>query len=137
MKKRRDIYKKLWLHAESDSAALDLLGTLLQDAPQMVLQLFIMTKTMPAMKPESQFTSTSIKNLRNLHPMFHYLFFSSDFSNRFRLCVTRDDGLDRHGLRQSSSSPSEGTKGFKYLRNCFTDVRPFYSHRPSSESFNH
>ena len=41
----RTLYRDLWLHAECDSANVDLLATLLQDAPQLILQLYIMIRS--------------------------------------------------------------------------------------------
>ncbi|KAF2351308.1 XK-related protein [Trinorchestia longiramus] len=42
-------YKELWLHAESDGAALDLLGAVLQDIPQIILQLYLLALSLPTL----------------------------------------------------------------------------------------
>ncbi|KAL7635552.1 UNVERIFIED_CONTAM: hypothetical protein RMT77_014621 [Armadillidium vulgare] len=41
-------FKSLWLHAEGDSSGIDLIGTVLQDIPQVILQFYILTKTIPS-----------------------------------------------------------------------------------------
>lgn len=38
-----------WLHAESDAAALDLIGAVLQDVPQIILQLYLLAYALPSL----------------------------------------------------------------------------------------
>ncbi|XP_042229764.1 XK-related protein 7-like isoform X2 [Homarus americanus] len=40
-------YHSRWIHAERDAANVDVLSSMLQDAPQLILQLYIMTHTIP------------------------------------------------------------------------------------------
>lgn len=51
-------YHKLWIHAERDAANVDLLASLLQDAPQLILQLYIMAQTIPAQALQGEISQT-------------------------------------------------------------------------------
>ncbi|XP_018014590.1 uncharacterized protein LOC108671544 [Hyalella azteca] len=45
--KEKKRFQELWLHAESDGAALDLIGAVLQDVPQIILQLYLLALSVP------------------------------------------------------------------------------------------
>ncbi|KAK7018781.1 hypothetical protein SK128_022339 [Halocaridina rubra] len=53
-------YYNLWIHAERDASNVDLLSALLQDAPQLILQLYIMARTIPDLFQDGQISDTLI-----------------------------------------------------------------------------
>ncbi|XP_068203104.1 uncharacterized protein [Palaemon carinicauda] len=53
-------YLALWIHSERDAANVDLLLSLIQDAPLLILHLYILTKTLPDQAKAGELSSTII-----------------------------------------------------------------------------
>lgn len=51
-------YRELWIHSERDAANVDVLSSLMQDAPQLILQLYIMTHTIPEQNFQGEISQT-------------------------------------------------------------------------------
>ncbi|XP_076055313.1 XK-related protein 6-like [Oratosquilla oratoria] len=51
-------YMELWLHSERDAANVDLLGALIQDAPQLILQMYIMADSIAQINSYHEFNQT-------------------------------------------------------------------------------
>ncbi|XP_068202989.1 XK-related protein 7-like [Palaemon carinicauda] len=56
-------YQKLWIHSERDAANVDLLSSLVQDAPQLILQIYIMAHTIPDQSLQGEISTTMIMQL--------------------------------------------------------------------------
>ncbi|XP_066963110.1 uncharacterized protein [Macrobrachium rosenbergii] len=56
-------YVALWIHAERDAANVDLLLSLIQDAPLLILHLYILTKTLPDQAKAGEISSTIIMQI--------------------------------------------------------------------------
>ncbi|XP_064095099.1 XK-related protein 7-like [Macrobrachium nipponense] len=79
-------YQKLWLHAERDTATVDLLSSLIQDAPQLIVQLYIMSFTVPDQALEGNISSTLIVQLLSVSASFMAMAWSvASFAKAVRL----------------------------------------------------
>ncbi|XP_064085363.1 uncharacterized protein LOC135200685 [Macrobrachium nipponense] len=56
-------YVALWIHSERDAANVDLLLSLIQDAPLLILHLYILTKTLPDQAKAGEISSTIIMQI--------------------------------------------------------------------------
>ncbi|KAK7076196.1 hypothetical protein SK128_017046 [Halocaridina rubra] len=56
-------YVALWIHAERDAANVDLLLSLVQDAPLLILHLYIMAHTLPAQAEQGKLSQTIIMQM--------------------------------------------------------------------------
>ena len=56
--KRQAEYYELLLHEERDSAILELMSSFMQNAPQLILQLYILAKRPPESKTENDYIIT-------------------------------------------------------------------------------
>ena len=71
-----------WLHAECDAAALDLIGAVLQDVPQLILQLYLLAHALPILSASITHSSDIFKNL-STHPQAFFTSSSSFFRDWF------------------------------------------------------
>ena len=62
LKKQGEYYNHL-LHEERDISILELMHSFMQDAPQLILQLYILAKRPPQSKTENDYIITGIKEL--------------------------------------------------------------------------
>ncbi|XP_064085314.1 uncharacterized protein LOC135200635 [Macrobrachium nipponense] len=53
-------YVALWIHAERDAANVDMLLSLVQDAPQLILHFYILALTLPGQVQQGQFSQTLV-----------------------------------------------------------------------------
>ena len=60
----KDEHLSRWLHAESDAAALDLIGAVLQDTPQLILQLYLLAHALPTLSTSIREYSTKFGALK-------------------------------------------------------------------------
>ncbi|XP_066962560.1 XK-related protein 4-like [Macrobrachium rosenbergii] len=84
--RRGPYYQKLWLHAERDTATVDLLCSLIQDAPQLIVQLYIMSFTIPDQALEGNVSSTLIVQILSVLASFMAMAWSvASFAKAVRL----------------------------------------------------
>ncbi|XP_063608644.1 XK-related protein 6-like [Penaeus indicus] len=92
-------YHKLWIHAERDAANVDLLASLLQDAPQLILQLYIMAQTIPAQALQGEISQTLMFQILSVAASLVAMSWSvSSFSRSTRLSEPTLGNLSPAGL---------------------------------------
>lgn len=92
-------YQKLWIHAERDAANVDLLASLLQDAPQLILQLYIMAHTVPAQALQGEISQTLMFQILSVAASLVAMSWSvSSFSRSTRLAEPTLGNLSPAGL---------------------------------------
>ncbi|XP_042893868.1 cell death abnormality protein 8-like [Penaeus japonicus] len=92
-------YQKLWIHAERDAANVDLLASLLQDAPQLILQLYIMAQTVPAQALQGEISQTLMFQILSVAASLVAMSWSvSSFSRSTRLSEPTMGNLSPAGL---------------------------------------
>lgn len=92
-------YHKLWIHAERDAANVDLLASLVQDAPQLILQLYIMSRTLPEQALQGQISRTLIMQLLSVCASLVAMAWSvGSFSRATRLAEPSLGNLSPAGL---------------------------------------
>ncbi|XP_069169154.1 XK-related protein 7 isoform X2 [Procambarus clarkii] len=92
-------YRELWVHAERDAANVDVLSSLLQDAPQLILQLYIMTHTIPSQALEGEISQTLMMQLLSVGASLVAMALSvASFSKATRLAEPSIGNLSPAGL---------------------------------------
>lgn len=95
----RPRYRVLWVHAERDAANVDVLSSMVQDAPQLILQLYIMTNTVPAQALQGQISQTLIMQLLSVAASLVAMAWSvASFSKATRLAEASIGNLSPAGL---------------------------------------
>lgn len=92
-------YRELWVHAERDAANVDVLSSLLQDAPQLIMQLYIMTQTIPDQALQGQISQTLMMQLLSVGASLVAMALSvASFSKATRLAEPSLGNLSPAGL---------------------------------------
>ncbi|XP_068202990.1 XK-related protein 4-like [Palaemon carinicauda] len=92
-------YQKLWLHAERDTATVDLLSSLIQDAPQLIVQLYVMSFTIPDQALEGYMSPTLIMQILSVMASFMAMSWSvGSFAKAIRLAEPNMGNLSPAGL---------------------------------------
>ncbi|XP_066962559.1 XK-related protein 8-like [Macrobrachium rosenbergii] len=92
-------YQKLWIHAERDAANVDLLSSLVQDAPQLILQIYIMANTIPEQSLQGEISTTMMMQLLSVAASLVAMAFSvGSFTKATRLAEPSMGNLSAAGL---------------------------------------